>query len=252
MLDCGFVQRRDTGGKAKTTYAMDRAERRFAWLLKQRGYDFWREDQLEQKIEVLEKQPDFYVETPRRGPFLAEVESFESPGPLSSTSRGGTVVDAQRIFRRIRTAVQNAAAQLRPYRILNIPMLIVLDNWRLVGIPSNIVDLRNALFGTLEFRMPVDLDSGRAIMSEAHWHHGKGQFFNSREKLYISAVAWNLPKIRTVDDPMTEERPMYLRLVHNPYAQVPFPIEIFNDADDEHYGYRAGRWINLVKETSSD
>jgi hypothetical protein len=231
------------------------AERRFAWLLKQRGYGFWLEDQLEEKIEVRATRPDFYVETPANGSFLVEVESFEKPGPLRGLSRGGArAVNTELVFKRIRTAVQDAAEQLRPYKELGIPMLVVLDNWRMVGIPSNVVDLRNALFGTLEFRFPVNLDTGAGVMDEAHWHHGGGQFFNPKEKLYIGAVAWNLPKIRYDDDRVKEERPMYLRVVHNPWAQVKFPIGIFNNRDDEHYGYiqhgdRLG-WTNLLSEAS--
>ena len=223
-------------------------------MLKQRGYSFWTEDQLEQKIEVRETRPDFYVETPRNGAFLAEVESFEKPGPFRIGAKGGGHVDADRGFKRIRTAVQSAARQLRPYERLGIPMLIVLDNWRMVGIPSNITDLRNALFGTLEFRLPIDLSKGQADTEQAHWHHGGGQFFNEREKLYISAVAWDLPKLRYDDDPMTEERPMYLRMVHNHHARVPFPIENFNNGDDVHYGYvpeGAGlRWVTFLERSS--
>ena len=206
MLDCGFGDTRVASRQAKTTSVMDIAERRFAWLLNQRSYGFWSENELEQKIELRGTRPDFYVETSRNGTFLVEVESFEEAGPFRIGSRGGAAVDSERIFRRIRTAVQNAARQLRPYKGLGIPMLIALDNWRMVGIPSNISDLRNALFGTLEFRLPIDLGGGKADVEEAHWHHGGGQFFNKREKLYISAVAWNLPKARFVDDPITEVR----------------------------------------------
>lgn len=46
MLDSGFGDMRDASGQAKTTSVMDIAEQRFAWLLKQRGYGFWREDEL--------------------------------------------------------------------------------------------------------------------------------------------------------------------------------------------------------------
>lgn len=223
---------------------MDVAERRFAWLLRQRGYSFWSEDQLEKKITVCQTRPDFYVETPRSGAFLVEVESFVKPGPLARARRGAISLDAEPIFARIRLAVKHATDQLRPYKTLHVPMLVVLDNWRRVGIPSNIVDLRNALFGTLEVRVPVG--PAGPERRRARWHHGKGQRLNDRQGRFISAVAWNLPKRRAVDDPMIEERPMYVRMVHNPYALVPFPIEIFSNGDDEHYGYRAGRWVNFI------
>ena len=60
---------------------MDVAEMRFCWLLKQRGYKFWSENELEQKIILKGKRPDFYVETPY-GNLLVEIKSLKCPGPL--------------------------------------------------------------------------------------------------------------------------------------------------------------------------
>lgn len=232
-------------GSFLMTRSIDVSEQRFIWLLKQRGYhSFWLEDQLEQKINVLGTRPDFYIETPRHGPVLVEVESFIKSGPLQMTGTRVMSFDSERIFKRIRKAVMHAADQLRPYQILNVPMLVVLDNWRQVGIPSNVLDLRNALFGTLEVRK--FLDPTGAVHSPARWHHGKGQRLKAVQGNYISAVAWNLPKVRYDKDPMTQERSMHLRLIHNPFANVLFPIDIFNNGDDEHWGYREGRWGNLL------
>jgi hypothetical protein len=227
-----------------TKKGSDTSEQRCVWLLNQRGFAFWREDALEEKIKVRTRRPDFYVETPEYGPFLAEVESFKKPGPFKSLEARVMASDPEQIFRRIRTAVQHASEQLSPYKSLSIPMLVVLDNWRRVGIPSSVLDLRNALFGKLEVRKPFD-PTGTSH-APARWHHGKGQLLNTIQRNYISAVAWNLPKVRYHDDPMTQERPMRLRMVHNPFADVPFPIEIFNNGDDERWGYRAGRWINFL------
>ena len=53
----------------------DVAERRFAWLVTQRGCTFVREHELETVIEVRGPRPDFYVRSPA-GPFLAEVKAF--------------------------------------------------------------------------------------------------------------------------------------------------------------------------------
>jgi hypothetical protein len=223
------------------------AEIRFSWLLKQRGYSYWTEGQLEERVQIRGKRPDYYVETPHHGAFLAEVESFEKAGPLDGLGRFAAY-DGDRVFKRIRTAVGNGAEQLRPYSDLCIPMLIILDNWRRVGIPSNVIDLRNALFGTLEFRFPVNHDTGAGVMEDAGWHHGGGQFFNEQEKRYVSAVAWNVPKNPYIEPP-SEERIMRLIVVHNPWADVRFPIQIFNSADDEHYGYlqECGglRWVDF-------
>jgi hypothetical protein len=223
------------------------SEERFVWLLNQRGYTFTREDKVETKIKKLAvtTRPDFYVETPRNDAFLIEVESFEKPGPLQGMATRVMFSDPELAFKRIRKAVMHAAAQLRPYQGLNLPMLVVLDNWRRVGIPSNILDLRNALFGTLEVRQHFDPVSGK-IMGCPKWHHGRGQQLNETLATYVSAVAWNLPRTRYYDDPMTEERPMYLRIVHNPFASVPFPIDIFSNGNDEHYGYKNGCWVNFL------
>ena len=38
---------------------------------------------------------------------------------------------------------------------------------------------------------------------------------------------------------------MYLRMIHNPFAAVPFPIELFNNGHDEHWGYREDHWVNF-------
>src|SRR2546422_10765669 len=78
------------------------SEQRFVWLLNQRGFAFWREDALEEKIKVCTKRPDFYVETPGYGPFIAEVESFEKSGPVKSIEARVMASDPEQIFRRIR------------------------------------------------------------------------------------------------------------------------------------------------------
>lgn len=220
--------------------------RRFGWLLKQRGYQYWPENRLEEKIRLRGKRPDFYVEDHRGTAFLVEIESFIKAGPLRSTSSSPTVMasDPEEAYKRIRIAVKHASEQLRPYRTLKIPLLVVLDNWRQVGLPSNILDLRNAMFGTLEVRQQFDSNCG--VLGPPKWHPGKGQRLNRFQGTYVSAVAWNLPKTRDPDDPMTHERTMYVRMIHNPYSVIPFPIPIFNSGDDEHFGYnRNGQWGNL-------
>jgi hypothetical protein len=223
---------------------MEVSNQRFAWLLTQRKYRFWGEDQLEDKIKTVQitKRPDFYVEASAKGDFIAEIKSFKQQGPFKGIQTKVISSDPEPIFKRIRTAVKEAADQLRPYETLNIPMIVVLDDWQKVGIWSNVLDLRNALFGTLSVRKPV-YPSG----SPGRWHHGKGQQLNENLGNYISAVAWNLPKNQYPDDPIAEERTMYLRMVHNPFANILFPIDLFNNGDDEHHGYKEGRWTNLLK-----
>ena len=113
---------------------MDTAEKRFSWLLKQRGYQFWTEDQLEQNIVVKGTRPDFYVETPV-GNVLAEVESFVEPGPIERRNFSMGAVDPKEFADRIRGLVKHAAKQLSPYEDLGIPCLVILDNWRGIRIP---------------------------------------------------------------------------------------------------------------------
>jgi hypothetical protein len=192
---------------------METANERFCWLLNQRGYRYWCEDQLGQKIQVRRKRPDFYVEVPPGWKLLVEVESFQKAGPLKMPIRGAMARNQLPILRRVRTAVQHAAEQLGPYRELNIPMLVVLDNWHQVGLPSNADDLWDALFRPIK---------GRPLL-------------NPCDKRHLSAVAWNLPAWRGFADDMKQQRPMYLRVIHNPFALVPFPREVFNRPKDEHY-----------------
>lgn len=214
---------------------MDVAETRFGWLLHQRRYAFTPEAELQRKIELRGTRPDFYVETPL-GDLLVEVESFEEETFLRRVELGGfQSLNPEPLFRRLRTAVKHAKGQLKPYTPLGMPMLIVLDDWRRVGIPNNTYELCNALFGTIEGRLPLaPIDGDRSYGPRLH--HGGGQVLNAQAGLYVSAVAWNIASVRYGDaDPMTEERPMYLRIVHNPFASVPLPRAMFDCSDDEHY-----------------
>jgi hypothetical protein len=224
----------------KSSTSSDLANRRFAWLLEERCYPYWIESELESKIQLRGKRPDFYFEVPNVGPVLAEVESFREP--TSGLSPGFSQFDPEVHMRRIRTAVQHASRQLEPYRELKIPMLVVLDNWRLVGIPSNVGFLRQALFGNLEFRMLLPKNN-ETQFEGPFAHHGGGQTLHPERKTYISAVAWNMPKQAYLYTEHAEEKSMRLRVVHNLFASVPLPAAIFDDAEDEHYHYDdVGAW----------
>ena len=59
---------------------------------------------------------------------------------------------------------------------------------------------------------------------------------------YVSAVAVNISTVNYLDDDMSEERPMPVRVLHNPFADCAFPKEIFPHKDDEHY---ASKWAAL-------
>ena len=217
----------------------DFANERFRWLLTQRGYRYWTEDNLDEVILVRGKRPDFYVKTPH-GDFLAEVKSFEKESPLRFL-RQAMAYNQRSILKRIRKKVNDAAEQLRPYQIVGIPLLIVLDNWRRVGIPSNITDLLDALFGEQQLWVPI---SSSADAGPVQWHHAHGRVLSPDYKLYVSAVAWNLPRNPSAEPPNCESD-MYVRMVHNPFGIAHFPKEIFATADDVHWGREGNAWIKL-------
>ena len=190
------------------------AEERFGWLLEQRGYSYWTENQLQSVIALRGTKPDFYVRSSSHECFLAEVESFVQAGPLRSPLPQAMAGNVMSTLRRIRTAVAHAARQLRPYERLSIPMLAVLDNVHRVGIPSNIGDLWDALFRPLS----------------------TGQAFLSRQsKRYLSAVAWSIPAVAAAVVPSARSITMCVRLIHNPFALVRFPDGVFHGPQDKHY-----------------
>jgi hypothetical protein len=192
---------------------------RFTWLLNQRAYRFWPEDKLDEVISVRRKKPDFYVRT-ASGDLLVEVESFVER--LSRPAQA-MAVNPEREWRRIQGAVRHGAQQLGDYKDLNLPMMVVVDNWRRVGVPTDVGTLWGALFTAQGQSQPL---------------------LNSKNKRYVSAVAWNLPKARTLDDTMTNERPMYLVVLHNPYADISFCRSFFDSINDKHFRInRRGRPI---------
>ncbi len=218
---------------------MDLGKERFAWLLRQRGIPFWDEDSLESRITIREeKRPDFYAEPEEQRPILVEVEG------LHAIRSRFLAVDPVQNLKRLCGPVKLAAKQLKPYRVLRIPMIVVVDNARRVGVSLATMDLIQ-LLGVTEIRVPVNLTTG-ARAGGARLHHGHGQILTPTQKQYISAVAVNFPKrgyeyIETLE----QERPMRLRVLHNPYAQVPLPLSVFSDPEDEHIEMVAGRWVDL-------
>lgn len=224
---------------------MNLGEQRFEWVLTQRGIPFCRETNLEDCIQVRKKKrPDFWAQFPGFPPILAEVKEFKEPGPLRKIMARVWFPDPELFLRRLRGPVQAAAEQLEPYRAEGIPMIVVLDNARRVGIPLNAIDLVQ-LLGVMGYVVPINTETGGRA-GPGRLHFGSGQVLTPNRRQYVSAIAVNLPKeghqyIEQVD----LERPMRLRILHNPYASVPLPLDVFNDPEDEHIGVRDGRWQNL-------
>lgn len=223
---------------------MDLGKERFAWLLCQRNIPFVDETKLESRITIQGKYPDFLAE-PRDLPrLIAEIESLREPGPLRKISSRSFVLTPGQILRRLRGPVKHAAEQLKPYAALNIPMMVVLDNARQVGVPLSQIELIQ-LLGEIEFRVPVNMGTGQPAGPTTK-HHGPGQVLTPTQKRYISAIAVNRPKEgHQYVEPIEQERPMCLLILHNPYALVRLPVGIFNDPEDIHIGRRSGHWVNL-------
>jgi hypothetical protein len=108
--------------------------------------------------------------------------------------------------RRSANAVQHASKQLKPYRDLGFPTLVVLDDFQDVGMPTN----------------PDIL--GLCLME---------YFDPKRDRDHVSAVAWLLGR--------TELSP-YLRIFHNSYATTTLPREAFGVQADEHWYQLRGRF----------
>ncbi|OPX84594.1 MAG: hypothetical protein A4E53_03852 [Pelotomaculum sp. PtaB.Bin104] len=229
----------------------------FEWLLKQRGYQYWQEDELEKVIAVRGTHPDFYVKTPQCE-FLAEVKSFEAPSVIDEAVNRGIkvgVVEPKDLLKRLSGACKEAARQLKPYADLNLPMIIVLDNWRRVRIPLNPQYLIQ-LFGVIEFRGECNPKKG--ITERIRPFHGGKRQLGPNLHSYVSAVVVQIPTERYIDDDFNIERQMRVRILHNPYAKVSLHPEVFRDETDTIISYsalesrwemRPGRWkVSMHKE----
>jgi hypothetical protein len=219
----------------------DVAERRFVWLATQRGCTWVPEGQLESVMAVRGPRPDFYVRS-RAGPFLAEVKAFEKPGPLHGIDQVGSR-SMEAMLKPISGAIDEARRQLRPYRGDAIPMLVVLDPWRQLGIDLS-PEILIQIFGELQFVVPIARQGGQA--GETSLAHGGGRTIGEDAGTYLSAVLVNLASSRDAIDAFTNERPMHARIVHNPFAVVPLSTSIFANPDDEQWIHEDQRWRRVT------
>lgn len=215
----------------------DVAERRFAWLLTQRACSYVREDDLEKVMKVLGARPDFYVSSPA-GPFLAEVKAFEKTGPIDRRTNRVFSIGVEELLKPISGAVKEARRQLRAYRDLPIPRIVVLDNWRQIGIDLDDVMLVQ-LFGQVQFVVPV-APSGPA--GDMYLGYGGGRTLGDDSGTYVSAVLVTEPLERALRDDFTQERTMRARVLHNPHASVSLPRSIFARPEDDQLEYVDGAW----------
>jgi hypothetical protein len=222
----------------------DVAERRFAWLVTQRGCTFVQEGELETVIDVRGPRPDFYVRS-AAGPFLAEVKAFEKTGPLDR--QGVFSIGMDRLLRPVSGAIDEARRQLRAYRSLGIPCVVVLDNWRQVGVDLDDVVLVQ-IFGELSFVVPVSAAGGPR--GATRLEYGGGRTLGDTAGTYVSAVVVTVPLERDARDDFSRERSMRARVVHNPYATVPLPRSIFAGPDDEQLEHVDGAWRKIKRSSA--
>ncbi|MDP9223785.1 MAG: hypothetical protein M3P18_07985 [Actinomycetota bacterium] len=220
----------------------DVAERRFSWLLTQRGCTYVREGELEQVLAVRGPRPDFYVRS-AAGPFLAEVKAFTQAGPIDRRSNRVFSIGVEEMMKPISSAVDEARRQLRAYRDLGIPEVVVLDNWRQVGVDLDDVMLMQ-LFGEIAFVVPVAKDGGPP--GQTSLAYGGGRTLGDDAGTYVSAVIVTTSLERALRDNFVSEQPMRARVLHNPHATVPLPQSIFGTPDDEQLVHVDRVWHKVV------
>lgn len=181
---------------------------RFSTFLEQRRSCFWLENDLKEVLPVRRTKPDFFVRTANRKSLLVEVESFEKDrSALNALRHNRTMSGLARVDgKRFSTALQHACQQLKPYRDLGFPGLVVLDDFRKVGMPVN-VDILGL--------------------------HLLGWFSENAERNHVSALAWLLNDHSGL---------FYLRLLHNPNATYALSTDAFTLALDEHWQVMPGEF----------
>src|SRR5262245_52135497 len=211
--------------------------RRCTWLLSQRGFAFWREQQIGQVLPLLSTQPDFLVETPGRVRFFLELKSFEQETLLDRIDPSVRTfsIDPMSLQKRANRLVRDAATQLVPYSGNGLPMVIALDNYRQRGISLDKHTL-GSLFGELQVHIRVNPDTSQALGEE--WVRiDDGSPLAACRNQHVSAVIALIPAERfdTFDktDDFSIQRKMRVRILYNPDAAVPLPRDVFNDAQDE-------------------
>jgi hypothetical protein len=172
---------------------------RFRRLLEARNCHFLEERELSQVLPRRRKKPDFFARTQDGHSILIEVESFEKERAALRSLRQNSVMSglSGRDNVRMNTALQHASSQLKHYSDLGYPSLVVLDDFRKIGMPHNVDILGMHL----------------------------SNYFNL-QKDHLSAVAWFL------EDPGGEGK---LRIFHNPSAKNSMLPDKFIFSRDEHW-----------------
>jgi len=90
----------------------DFGKTRFGWLLKQRGYGYADEENLESKITVNSKRPDYFVEASNGARLLVEIESFNKGEELDLEPGFQPIGNYDKILNRVRNSVKSASLSI--------------------------------------------------------------------------------------------------------------------------------------------
>jgi hypothetical protein len=223
--------------------------RRFMWLLDQRGYSYIPENRLEQVVTVRGgKRPDFLVDTRFGVRFLAEVKAFEEPTALDRATTTTGAIFVGDLQKRINAGVvARASKQLAPYSNDRLPLVVVVDNHRQIGISLGTLELIQ-IFGTIQYEFTVDTATGSSV-SEGWAHSNADYAVGDKRRPHISAVVVNVPTQRfdTFDaaDDFTRTRPMRVHVIHNPDATNPLPLWVFSEPHDKQIIRQGDRWVEF-------
>ena len=214
------------------------SNRRSTWLLTQRGHRYWREAEIAQILTLRRTNPDFLVLTAASTRFLMELKSFEQDTLLDRIDPSVRTfsIGIMTLQKRANRLVRDAAEQLLPYADTGLPMVIMLDNYRQKGISVDHHTL-GGLFGELQVQIRINPTTGENL-GEAWVRTDDGSPLAGGRNRHVSAVAVLIACERfdtfEKSDDFSIERKMRVRVLYNPDAAVPFPRDVFSDAEDEH------------------
>jgi len=180
---------------------------RFSSFLEERSCTYWGENELGQVLPIRKTKPDFFVRTSGNSSALVELESFEKVRFTSLALGQNSVMSGlnETDNKRFSTALQHACQQLKHYRDMGFPSLVVMDDFRQIGIPVNVDILGLHLL---------------------RWFDG------NTERNHVSAVAWLLG----------EQPSVSLRVFHNPRASYALAASFFDSTDDEYWEVQPGEF----------
>jgi hypothetical protein len=184
--------------------------------------------------------PDYRVVTPV-GPVIVEIKEFtpnKNDRRFVDELRKLGRADAKRsIGKRVRSAIKDAAPQLRRYEQDPFPEVLLLydniydnsvldDYWPWARNEYlQALDIASGMFGSP--RMRFWLDPGKRSVEATDYPHGGGRQLTNTERLYIGAVA--------ILNEATEQTPIQIDFFHNWFSTKPVWPKYFQHPSDRHF-----------------